>query len=378
MAGSVDVERVLTPGGPLDVDGERRLEIESSATFNGIDYVEVDPADQRVLEVGFLHPLPGEADGVPAGLPLDPGNVLVEGGERVSGIETVAVAAAGRVLRVTVDMAGDFSTYRLRLARSAVDPRAPVGFDPALAGAALLVQGQLRQRPGLRDTSRAFRRAAVPGAAGLSGQGLRRVPPADARPDREPRARRDRREPGGSARRPRGVARVPRGPVVLQAGRRGDRGVPRHGSQQGLRTPARPAARLRGARRVHGAGVAPGRGRAGDRGDGRAPGPHPRCCRAARARPSSPPPRSPGRWPPARWRSRRCRPCGPSRRRTWSRSIRGARCPACCPPGARPRASSEAPHSSSRPATCCSSRRSPARRPGARPTPTSRTGRWSG
>ena len=33
--------------------------------LNGIDFLEVDPADQRVLHVHFVHPLPGQAGGVP-------------------------------------------------------------------------------------------------------------------------------------------------------------------------------------------------------------------------------------------------------------------------------------------------------------------------
>src|SRR5262249_8783495 len=101
-------------------DDERRREVAQSATFNGIDYVEVDTADQTVLHVGFLHPLPGQSGGVPAGPALAATNVLIEGGERIAGIEVVAVSAAAEVLTVNVDVAGDFSPYTLRLVRSAV------------------------------------------------------------------------------------------------------------------------------------------------------------------------------------------------------------------------------------------------------------------
>ena len=36
---------------------------------NGIDYLEVTSPDQRTLEVTFIHPLPGEGDGVPEAPP---------------------------------------------------------------------------------------------------------------------------------------------------------------------------------------------------------------------------------------------------------------------------------------------------------------------
>ena len=79
--------------------------------LNGIDFIEVDPADQRLLVVGFLHPLPGEPGEVPAGPPLTPANLVVEGGERIVAIAVTAVAASGAELTVTVDRAGDFSPY---------------------------------------------------------------------------------------------------------------------------------------------------------------------------------------------------------------------------------------------------------------------------
>ncbi|HET6214798.1 MAG TPA: hypothetical protein VFE14_18165, partial [Micromonosporaceae bacterium] len=119
----------------LCVDDERRRDIaEATSTFNGIDWVEVDPADQKKLYVGFLHPLPGQSGEIPAGgSPLDPANVVVLGGERITGVRTLTAISAGHVLTVTVDRAGDFSPYVLRLVRSTVDHRAPVGFDPALS-----------------------------------------------------------------------------------------------------------------------------------------------------------------------------------------------------------------------------------------------------
>ncbi|MEU7959026.1 baseplate J/gp47 family protein [Micromonospora humida] len=115
-------------------DDERRAEVaRPGSAFNGIDWVEVDAADQRLLHVGFLHPLPGQTGGLPAGAPLAVGNVVVDGGVRITGVQVLSVAAAGAELTVRVDRAGDFSPYTLRLVRSAVDDRVPPGFDPVLS-----------------------------------------------------------------------------------------------------------------------------------------------------------------------------------------------------------------------------------------------------
>jgi hypothetical protein len=115
-------------------DDERRHDIaDPGSAFNGIDWIEIEPGNQRELHIGFLHPLPGETGGVPASPPLTAANVLISGGERITGIDVVGVASAGAALTVTVAEAGDFSPYVLRIVRSEVDTRAPNGFDPALA-----------------------------------------------------------------------------------------------------------------------------------------------------------------------------------------------------------------------------------------------------
>ena len=121
-------------------------------TLNGIDWLEVLDADapagsprQRTLLVRCLKPLAA----------LDADNVAILGGERVRnvGVEWAAPAsavpaalvtaaeqaflaalpAADRVLVVRTDVAGDFSTYTLRLQRGPDDPRPPLSFDPRLA-----------------------------------------------------------------------------------------------------------------------------------------------------------------------------------------------------------------------------------------------------
>lgn len=102
--------------------------------LNGIDHLEVDPDNQRLLHVHFIHPVPGETGGVPAAPLLGAANFAVEGGVRVAnvGVEDL-VALDGRVVTLRVDRAGDFSAYTLRLVASAVDRTPPGGFDPVLA-----------------------------------------------------------------------------------------------------------------------------------------------------------------------------------------------------------------------------------------------------
>jgi hypothetical protein len=103
--------------------------------LNGIDFLEVVSADQRTLAITFIHPLPGEPNGVPGGAApvLGTNNITIAGGVRVTGIDVTAVASADRVLTVTVDRAGDFSTYTLRLVAGPGGNAPPDGFDPFLA-----------------------------------------------------------------------------------------------------------------------------------------------------------------------------------------------------------------------------------------------------
>ena len=101
--------------------------------LNGIDFLEVS-GDQTTLFVSFLFPLPGEAGGVPALPALIADNVTIEGGVRITGIRVQGpVTAAGKVLTVKVNAAGDFSTYTLRLVANAVNAATPAGFDPQLS-----------------------------------------------------------------------------------------------------------------------------------------------------------------------------------------------------------------------------------------------------
>ena len=113
---------------------KRRLFVGESAAINGIDYLEVVSFDQKTLEIHFIHPLPGETGEIPpASPPLTVNNFRIEGGVRVKNIRVVSVSANDNVLTLTVDTAGDFSVYVLRLTTSVSNIAPPPGFDPMLA-----------------------------------------------------------------------------------------------------------------------------------------------------------------------------------------------------------------------------------------------------
>src|SRR5450755_3778496 len=82
--------------------------------LNGIDFLEVSPADQTVLVVRFLQNLPGAATAPIPPLPakkLTKNNFSVTGGVRITGIQVnSATLTADNEMTVKVDKAGDFST----------------------------------------------------------------------------------------------------------------------------------------------------------------------------------------------------------------------------------------------------------------------------
>ncbi|MEP7270534.1 MAG: putative baseplate assembly protein [Acidobacteriota bacterium] len=102
--------------------------------INGIDFLEVSPADQKTLLVHFIHNVPGETGGVPAAPILTSENFAIDGGVRVTGVlVTGPVTAANNVLTIKVDKAGDFSSYTLRLITSPAISEPPPGFDRLLS-----------------------------------------------------------------------------------------------------------------------------------------------------------------------------------------------------------------------------------------------------
>ena len=119
---------------------ERRIDaVRGATTVNGIDFIEVASADQRTLRVVFIHPLPGQPGAVPPApaTELLAGNIYIEGGVRITNIQASNISAADNELTVTLDRAGDFSTYTLRLVHSPFDTeQPPLGFDPLLSSVA--------------------------------------------------------------------------------------------------------------------------------------------------------------------------------------------------------------------------------------------------
>lgn len=110
---------ITTPACGLD---ERREALLSPSPpfvdLNGIDFVEVDGANHRVIRVTFLKPLPAGAYGLPA----DPTRISIAGGTRVVGIKAVsATIESPLVLRVEVDQGGDYSPYVLALDAPGLD-----------------------------------------------------------------------------------------------------------------------------------------------------------------------------------------------------------------------------------------------------------------
>jgi len=111
--------------------------------LNGIDFLEVLDQDapseqlrQRLIDLVFLKPdgvLDGDGDPL-----LGPANIVIEGGTRIRGIDVTGVEAGAdaRTLRLTLDRAGDFSRYVLRLRSGAGNDDPPGNMDPVLSGLA--------------------------------------------------------------------------------------------------------------------------------------------------------------------------------------------------------------------------------------------------
>ena len=105
---------------PTCEDDERRADLIAPppsgpppyVDLNGIDFVEVDGADHRILRVTFLKPVPASMYGItPQGV-----GVTITGGTRIVGIKpTAAALETTRRLRIDVDVPGDFSPYVLEL-----------------------------------------------------------------------------------------------------------------------------------------------------------------------------------------------------------------------------------------------------------------------
>ncbi len=114
--------------------------------INGLDFLEVDPADETRLVLNFIFNLPDAPNKpVPPGEPgaaLTAADVVIEGGERITGINVLGVLRiADDQLQVTVDQVGDFSVYRLRL-----NPSVPGAFDPQLCAVSFVFHVECAKR----------------------------------------------------------------------------------------------------------------------------------------------------------------------------------------------------------------------------------------
>lgn len=115
----------------------RRDMLRASTLLNGIDYLEVVSADEKTLEVHFVQPLPGQTGGIPATPALTKRNFVIEGGVRMTGIKVQTLAVADNIATLTVNAAGDYSTYTLRLVAGEEENEiAPSGFDAQLSAVA--------------------------------------------------------------------------------------------------------------------------------------------------------------------------------------------------------------------------------------------------
>lgn len=115
--------------------------------INGIDFIDVDPADPGTLFVTFVFdvdtavdpPLPSAV-----GAPLAASDFSVQGGER---IRPVVVQTIGRIatnqIAVTVSPVGDFSFYTLQIG---APPAVPSGFDPLLCSVSFIFHVECANR----------------------------------------------------------------------------------------------------------------------------------------------------------------------------------------------------------------------------------------
>jgi hypothetical protein len=94
-------------------DEQRRIAVREKPDLNGLDYLEVISEDQCTLRVYFLGKAPAR---------IDEDNVIIEGGQRITNIQALDADVTHNpnpeiddYMDVTVDKAGDFSIYTLRV-----------------------------------------------------------------------------------------------------------------------------------------------------------------------------------------------------------------------------------------------------------------------
>ena len=181
---------------------DAQIDMGGGILLNGIDFVEVLDRDapseelrQRLIDVTFIRPDGAVSAGGPLLARRTSGSAAAR---RVTGIvvEEVAKGPGNRTLRLTVDRAGDFSIYELSLHAGAAADEPPANMDRRARAGRAHLQGRLPDELRLQGPAG---RHGCPGArasAQLSGQGLRQLPPADARPDGDDHPGLGRPQPG--------------------------------------------------------------------------------------------------------------------------------------------------------------------------------------
>src|SRR5262249_39880853 len=134
--------------------------------INGIDYLDVSPADETRLTVTFIHNLADAANHPLAGHVPAKADFVIQGGERIRPVLVKSATRQGDDRGgIVVDQVGDLSTYPPRLRALHPSPSPPPPEPPARAGDA---------RGGLRP-------ACFPGSFPSPMSNATRVPPAGGR-----------------------------------------------------------------------------------------------------------------------------------------------------------------------------------------------------
>ncbi|BCZ84365.1 putative baseplate assembly protein [Paraburkholderia terrae] len=126
------------------------------APVNGIDFIQIDPADEARLIVQFIFDIDTDVDpplSTALGVPLSKQMVSIAGGERIRSIavESVQRGPGSNQLQVIASEVGDFSTYTLRIGPQGEAP--PDGFDPVLCVASFTFHVECSKRFDCKDST---------------------------------------------------------------------------------------------------------------------------------------------------------------------------------------------------------------------------------
>jgi len=133
MSASAALPQPVVPAAAAEVyfcaNRVRRTVVLATPSLNGVDFLEVASAtDQTLLLLTLLRD--------PSPLGIGPEQIVISGGESITGIQVLSVAGVSDqpyTLAVMVDQAGDFSPYALSLRANSTTVEPPTGVDPALS-----------------------------------------------------------------------------------------------------------------------------------------------------------------------------------------------------------------------------------------------------